>query len=105
MLSGWQDSNLRPPPPKAGAIPGYATPRTANFFLLIIIKLPFQLICLGVAEWSTEALNIFFHHLDPPEISGPIDYFWVLPTSGQTISTSETTLFNSTPNIDAYGTF
>jgi hypothetical protein len=26
-LSGWQDSNLRPPAPKAGAIPGYATPR------------------------------------------------------------------------------
>ena len=25
--SGWQDSNLRPPAPKAGAIPGYATPR------------------------------------------------------------------------------
>jgi hypothetical protein len=28
ILSGWQDSNLRPPAPKAGAIPGYATPRT-----------------------------------------------------------------------------
>jgi hypothetical protein len=27
ILSGWQDSNLRPPAPKAGAIPGYATPR------------------------------------------------------------------------------
>jgi hypothetical protein len=27
LLSGWQDSNLRPPAPKAGAIPGYATPR------------------------------------------------------------------------------
>ncbi len=26
--SGWQDSNLRPPRPKRGAIPGYATPRT-----------------------------------------------------------------------------
>jgi len=26
--SGWQDSNLRPPHPKCGAIPGYATPRT-----------------------------------------------------------------------------
>ena len=26
-MSGWQDSNLRPPAPKAGAIPGYATPR------------------------------------------------------------------------------
>src|SRR5690606_34372880 len=25
--SGWQDSNLRPPHPKCGAIPGYATPR------------------------------------------------------------------------------
>ena len=25
--SGRQDSNLRPPAPKAGAIPGYATPR------------------------------------------------------------------------------
>jgi len=29
VLSGWQDSNLRPPAPKAGAIPGYATPRTS----------------------------------------------------------------------------
>lgn len=28
LLSGWQDSNLRPPHPKCGAIPGYATPRT-----------------------------------------------------------------------------
>ena len=27
-LSGWQDSNLRPPGPKPGAIPGYATSRT-----------------------------------------------------------------------------
>ena len=25
--SGWQDSNLRPPAPKAGAMTGYATPR------------------------------------------------------------------------------
>ncbi len=28
IKSGWQDSNLRPPHPKCGAIPGYATPRT-----------------------------------------------------------------------------
>jgi hypothetical protein len=27
LKSGWQDSNLRPPHPKCGAIPGYATPR------------------------------------------------------------------------------
>jgi hypothetical protein len=27
ISSGWQDSNLRPPAPKAGAMPGYATPR------------------------------------------------------------------------------
>lgn len=26
--SGWQDLNLRPPAPHAGAIPGYATSRT-----------------------------------------------------------------------------
>ncbi len=32
ILSGWQDSNLRPPAPKAGAIPGYATPRTGCEF-------------------------------------------------------------------------
>ena len=32
--SGWQDSNLRPPAPKAGAIPGYATPRTDLLLLL-----------------------------------------------------------------------
>ncbi len=35
FLSGWQDSNLRPPHPKCGAIPGYATPR----FLLKFYKL------------------------------------------------------------------
>jgi len=29
--SGWQDSNLRPPAPKAGAIPGYATPRGVDW--------------------------------------------------------------------------
>ncbi len=29
MLSGRQDSNLRPPGPKPGAITNYATPRTA----------------------------------------------------------------------------
>ena len=27
LSSGWQDSNLRPPHPKCGAIPGYATSR------------------------------------------------------------------------------
>ena len=27
LQSEWQDSNLRPPAPHAGAIPGYATPR------------------------------------------------------------------------------
>ena len=32
ILSGWQDSNLRPPAPKAGAIPGYATPRTVSLY-------------------------------------------------------------------------
>ena len=30
VRSGWQDLNLRPPGPKPGAIPGYATPRTYN---------------------------------------------------------------------------
>jgi len=30
--SGWQDSNLRPPHPKCGAIPGYATPRKEIWF-------------------------------------------------------------------------
>jgi hypothetical protein len=29
LKSGWQDSNLRPPHPKCGAIPGYATSRLA----------------------------------------------------------------------------
>ena len=29
-VSGWQDSNLRSPRPKRGAIPGYATPRSLN---------------------------------------------------------------------------
>lgn len=32
-MSGWQDSNLRPPAPKAGAIPGYATPRKKRYEL------------------------------------------------------------------------
>ena len=36
--SGWQDSNLRPPHPKCGAIPGYATPRN---FLNQMEHLPF----------------------------------------------------------------
>ena len=27
VVSGWLDSNLRPPGPKPGAIPGYATSR------------------------------------------------------------------------------
>jgi hypothetical protein len=34
-LSGWQDSNLRPPGPKPGAIPGYATSRTKKYLPLI----------------------------------------------------------------------
>ena len=33
LLSGWQDSNLRPPHPKCGAIPGYATPRKGITFI------------------------------------------------------------------------
>jgi hypothetical protein len=37
LKSGWQDSNLRPPAPKAGAIPGYATPRTGIIFFNIKI--------------------------------------------------------------------
>jgi hypothetical protein len=40
-LSGWQDSNLRPPRPKRGAIPGYATPRT----LLNFQKNTFAFLC------------------------------------------------------------
>ncbi len=32
--SGWQDSNLRPPGPKPGAIPGYATSRTKKIFTI-----------------------------------------------------------------------
>ena len=38
FLSGWQDSNLRPPAPKAGAIPGYATSRTLVSPFLILLK-------------------------------------------------------------------
>ena len=39
-LSGWQDSNLRPPGPKPGAIPGYATSRTKKIInLLILLKM------------------------------------------------------------------
>ena len=41
VLSGWQDSNLRPPAPKAGAIPGYATPRTGCEFTQIYFCLNF----------------------------------------------------------------
>lgn len=33
-MSGRQDSNLRPPRPKRGAIPGYATPRSGIFSLI-----------------------------------------------------------------------
>src|SRR5690606_13530541 len=34
LVSGWQDSNLRPPHPKCGAIPGYATPRLGITFIV-----------------------------------------------------------------------
>ena len=43
--SGWQDSNLRPPRPKRGAIPGYATPRTFELDKIgfkIRFAMPFQ---------------------------------------------------------------
>ena len=42
VKSGWQDSNLRPPGPKPGAIPGYATSRTTKTILyhLVWIKHP-----------------------------------------------------------------
>jgi methylenetetrahydrofolate dehydrogenase (NADP+)/methenyltetrahydrofolate cyclohydrolase len=33
--SGWRDSNSRHPAPKAGALPGYATPRRAELLALI----------------------------------------------------------------------
>ena len=37
--SGRQDSNLRPPGPKPGAIPGYATPRSYyRFFVINLIS-------------------------------------------------------------------
>lgn len=42
VKSGWQDSNLRPPAPKAGAIPGYATPRKKNFVVLLKSVADFQ---------------------------------------------------------------
>ena len=32
LWSGWQDLNLRPPAPHAGAIPGYATSRSVHIF-------------------------------------------------------------------------
>src|SRR5690606_39331155 len=56
FLSGWQDSNLRPPHPKCGAIPGYATPRKGITFFVwhkdsvnfnfVNIFFYFQFICL-----------------------------------------------------------
>ena len=49
--SGWQDSNLRPPAPKAGAIPGYATPRKYFFSVTQLIK---ELIPTLSALWSGE---------------------------------------------------
>jgi hypothetical protein len=50
-MSGWQDSNLRPPAPKAGAIPGYATPRNGIcFYWSILITLPSNLV--GVAGFE-----------------------------------------------------
>jgi hypothetical protein len=38
IKSGWQDSNLRPPAPKAGAIPGYATPRNYGITFFPLAK-------------------------------------------------------------------
>lgn len=34
--SGWQDLNLRPPHPKCGAIPGYATPRFDDLLITML---------------------------------------------------------------------
>ena len=58
FLSGWQDSNLRPPHPKCGAIPGYATPR--NFLLklkyfLTPCKLNFVLCQIALTNLSDPA--------------------------------------------------
>ena len=34
--SGWRDSNSRHPAPKAGALPGYATPRTRKYIAICL---------------------------------------------------------------------
>ena len=43
--SGRKDSNLRPPGPKPGALPGCATPRE---LLVIVINLLKTIICLNI---------------------------------------------------------
>jgi hypothetical protein len=40
MWSGWPDLNRRPPAPKAGALPGCATPRTRRESYPIIARRP-----------------------------------------------------------------
>ena len=50
-LSGRQDSNLRPPAPKAGAIPGYATPRIPFLIhALSITGCPCDITIASIAE-------------------------------------------------------
>ena len=46
VSSGWQDSNLRPPHPKCGAIPGYATSRSG------IAKVSFKIIAANLFSRS-----------------------------------------------------
>ena len=39
FLSGWQDSNLRPPAPKAGAMTGLRYTPNTIFFLTLVLSL------------------------------------------------------------------
>ena len=53
LKSGRQDSNLRPPGPKPGALPGCATPRFASYFSIASAK-------VSLLSESTKLFNVFF---------------------------------------------
>jgi methylenetetrahydrofolate dehydrogenase (NADP+) / methenyltetrahydrofolate cyclohydrolase len=57
--SGWRDSNSRHPAPKAGALPGYATPRTRKYSLITTFgQTCFTIFILYIGKF----INIFYIH-------------------------------------------
>jgi hypothetical protein len=57
--SGWRDSNSRHPAPKAGALPGYATPRTRKYSLFTHYG---QLLLNIYILYLGKFINVFYKH-------------------------------------------